>query len=259
MTIIVGLKCVDGAIIASDSQQEFGRGVAVKRINVSKIYTFEDKCAIAGAGTLAHIEKAVDAVKTGLNTAKKRKGGLDLTEDECTNAIEKSITAVYKEYNIERAKFLGESRESNFFRPILILGGLVKVDDKNKPCVSIIHSKGLVENIVDYATAGSGAAYAELILKELYSEKITIKEGIAAAIYTIDAVKEIDPNCGGVTNVSIVNPNKGVQELSTEEVTNLFNKVKPILDLVRKEITPKILKGELDERKLKSVLEKHEG
>jgi len=259
MTIIVGIKCTDGVVIASDSQQEFGRGVAVKRLNTGKIYIYNNQFAIAGAGTLAHIEKAVGAIKFALGAAKKRKGGVELSENECTDAIEKSVTAVYKEYNIDRAKFLGEPREKNFFTPILICGGLGTIDGKSTPCLFIVHSEGIVENVFDYATAGSGAAYAELILKDLCFQNMMVKEGIAAAVYTIEEVKNIDPNCGGDTRVSVVWPDKkSVQELDTAQIIGLFNKVKPVLDMIRKNIVPKILGGELNEEELRKILERRQ-
>lgn len=163
MTIIVGVKCKDGVVIGSDSQSEFARGVAVKRLNKAKIYIIQKRFAIAGAGTLAHIEKAVDAIDLGLREAKRRKGGVDLSEDECVNAIERSITAVYKEYNIDRSNFLGDPQAKDFFNPILICSGLEELNGAANACLFIVHNEGVVEKIGDYATAGSGAAYAELV------------------------------------------------------------------------------------------------
>jgi ribosomal protein L18E len=37
MTLVIGIKCIDGIVLASDSQSEFSRGVEVKRLNESKI------------------------------------------------------------------------------------------------------------------------------------------------------------------------------------------------------------------------------
>lgn len=256
MTIIVGIRCADGVVVASDSQQEFGRGVAVKRLNTGKIYSiFEGRFAVAGAGTLAHIEKAVDSIEIGLVEAKRRKGGLNLTEDECVDAVEKSITATYKTYNIERSKFLEEPQERDFFNPILIGGGLEALDEQNKACLFIIHSNGIVEKISDYATAGSGAAYAELLLKNSHYEGITLNEAIPIVAYTIGEVKDIDPNCGGITRVTIVDPQKGVRDLTPDEITNSLSKIQPLLEIVEKTLVPKILRGEVDEQKLRKTLE----
>jgi 20S proteasome alpha/beta subunit len=256
MTIIVGLKCIDGVVIASDSQQEFGRGVAVKRLNMGKVYILDRRLAIAGAGALAHIEKAVDSIRTGIDAARTRKGGLDLDESECVDAIEKSITAVNREYNIQRARFLGDPKEKDFFSPILICGGIAGAKGKEKVCVFIVHSAGLVEKLTDYGTAGSGAAYAEFLLKNFYYGDMTVKEAIPLAIYTIEEVKSIDPNCGGETRVAVAKPKQGIKELSREEVLNLSNKIVSQISVLWTRFIPMMLRGEINEKRLKKALEK---
>jgi len=262
MTIIVGLKCSDGVVMACDSQQEFGRGVAVKRLNTGKIYFLDKRFAIAGAGVSAHIEKAVDAIDIGIKEGKKHKAGADLSEDECVNAIEKAITAVYKEYNIDRAKFLEEPKEKEFFAPILIVGCIEATNGEGNscqgnPCLFIVHSEGIVEKISDYATAGSGAAYAELLLKDYYSLEMRVEEAMALAAYTIEEVKSIDPSCGGDTRIALVRSDKGVEELDKKHIGDLTLRVVPALNMMARDLVPKILKGEIDEDELRRILEKN--
>ncbi len=261
MTIIVGVKCEDGVVIASDSQQEFGRGVSVKRLNTGKIYLVGDRFAVAGAGVSAHIEKAVDAIDMGIKEGKRHKAGADLSEDECVSAIERSMTAVYKEYNIDRAKFLGEPKERDFFAPILIVGCLEAVEGEAKGklgnhCLFIVHSEGVVEKIADYATAGSGAAYAELLLKNSYVRGMKTQEAMRLADYVIEEVKGIDPNCGGETRIAVVCPNEGVHELSKDDIGGLTEKILPALNMVSKTLVPRVLRGEIDVSRLREILEK---
>jgi 20S proteasome alpha/beta subunit len=247
----VGIKCKDGAIISTDTQSEFARGVDVKRLNANKIHHF-GAYAIAGAGTIAHIEKAIDAIKGGFVAASKEKGQ-DLDESQCIDALEKTITAVYKEYNIDRSRFLDDPRERDFFEPILIFCGTVQGEDGCKSCLSIVHSVGLVEPIHDYATAGSGAAYAELILKNYYREDLKLSEAVPIAIYTVNEVKQIDPGCGGDTKVAIVEDGKGIRMLSNEEVRGIACKAQEPLDLIWKQLIGKVLTGEVDLGKLKEI------
>lgn len=252
MTIIVGLCCENGVVIASDSQQEFGRGVAVKRLNTGKIYVLDKRFAIAGAGLLAHIEKAVDAIEIGIREARKSKAGIDPNEDECVDAIEKSITAVYKEYNIDRSRFLGEPKEREFFKPILIVGYGAE-NGESKSCLFIVHSEGLVEKVPDYATAGSGAAYAELLLKNYYGGQMTISEAIPLATYTIEEVKSIDPNCGGDTRIVTIDPKNGVRQLTKEEISSLTGKSVSVLNVVARDLVPRILRGEIDDGQIRKL------
>jgi len=257
MTIIIGLKCKEGVVIASDSQQEFERGVQVKRLNTMKIHTIIDnKFALAGAGDYGHVEKAIYLIEEGLHEVFVKKRVAYLDEDECIDIIEKTMTFANKYYNIDRSKFLADPDEKNYFDPILIVGFIQSGDGKNKSaCLLISHPDGLVERIPDYATAGSGAAYAELLLKNYYSYDLTLKEIIPLAVHTIQEVKSIDPSCGGGANLVTIIPNKGISALSKEEIVNIKINILPALRIVSKEIIPRILRGEINDKRLRKMLE----
>jgi len=251
LTIIVGIRCTDGALIASDTQAEFGRGVSVKRLNANKIHCF-GSYAVAGAGMVAHIEKAANAIDRGLKAGIKEKG-TDLNEDETVDILEKTITRVHKEYNIDRSRFLDDRNEREFFQPLLIFCGVSTLPDGSPhSCLAIVHSAGLVEPIDDYATAGSGAAYAELVLKNYYRAGVSVDEAIPIAIYTVNEVKQIDPGCGGETRVAVVKEGK-LKELSLQEVGDIAKKTQEPLDIVWKHVIPRVLKREIDVGKLGQI------
>jgi 20S proteasome alpha/beta subunit len=250
MTILIGLRCSDGVLIASDTQSEFGRGAPVKRLNASKIYPIGEHCAIAGAGTVAHIQKSIDLIRYGLQEAESGKHS-SLSDDEFTDTIEKVTTASHKRYNIERAKYLGDPREREWFTPMLICAAKCGSD---KFHLSLIHYEGLVEPIEDYGTAGSGAAYAEFLLKSLYTEGIKVAKAIPIAIYTIGEVKQIDPNCGGQTRVAIVK--EKYEELAPEHIQEQESKDVATIDLISKRLLQKVLSGELNESKIGKLIGK---
>lgn len=64
MTVIVGLLCQDGVVIASDSQ-ESDDDLGMKRLDVTKVYEtrhfgFTDaEIVVAGTGASAHIARSV--------------------------------------------------------------------------------------------------------------------------------------------------------------------------------------------------------
>lgn len=256
LTIIVGLKCNNGVILASDSQQEFRRGVAVKRLNIGKIYVLGEppRFAFAGSGTVAHIEKAVESIRIALDETKRRKGGAELSEEECISAIEKAITMTHKIYNIERASFLEDSNEKRFFRPILIGGCLDHINGKDNACLFIIHHEGIVEKVNDYATAGSGAAYAELLLKNYYTHNISVEEAIPIIVHSIKEVIDIDPNCGGETRVTLIKPKEAIRSLDIKMINEACRKTEPLLEIVEKGLIPKILRGKVDEDELRKII-----
>ena len=255
MTIIVGIKCKDGVVLGSDSQQEFGRGVAVKRLNTGKIYKLDERFAVAGAGTLAHIEKAIDSIKVALDDTKTRKGGVDLCEDDCVNAIERAMTVTHKTYNVERAAFLDDPHERSFFNPILICGCLEHSGKQDTACLFIIHPEGVVETISDYATAGSGAAYAELLLKNYYKAELSIGETVPLVIHAINEVIDIDPNCGGAIRIATVNSETGIKMLTTKDIEDIQKSTEPLIGLVENKIVPLILRGEIDAERIERAIE----
>src|SRR5579864_7377589 len=67
MTVIVGLVCKDGLVIASDSQ-ESDDDLGMKRLDVTKVYDtkyfgFTDaEIVVAGTGASAHIARAVELI-----------------------------------------------------------------------------------------------------------------------------------------------------------------------------------------------------
>ncbi|MEE9489687.1 MAG: hypothetical protein V3V91_04520, partial [Thermoplasmata archaeon] len=202
MTIVIGMKCTDGVVAASDSQSEFGRGVGVKRLNANKIYCADSKYLVAGAGLITHIRALVQNLFFALQEQRNRQRS-ELAEEECEDVIWRTLLAVNRRFNIERSGILGV-QEPDFFKPLSVFGGKSQMGNQTSFFLFVLHVEGLVESVPDYATAGSGAAYAELLLKNLYWPEITTAEAAKVAAYVIHEVKHIDPNCGGSTNVGIL-------------------------------------------------------
>jgi 20S proteasome alpha/beta subunit len=53
MTVVVGMMCGKDVVIASDSREEFHRGINVKRLSASKILLPSREFILAGAGAAA--------------------------------------------------------------------------------------------------------------------------------------------------------------------------------------------------------------
>ena len=95
-------------------------------------------------------------------------------------------------YNIERTRYLyGEEHPQEELDATLIIGGY-----EEKPHVAILFKEGISEPINDYATVGSGAAYAEYLLSKLNDNSMSLDTGVKVATYVIREVEKIDPNSG---------------------------------------------------------------
>lgn len=211
MTVAVAITCNDGIVFACDSLATFGRGVPVSR-HTNKIHIVEhpglfQPIALLGAGATAFVDKFIDRAKReviGL-AHKQLKRKLDII-DFCERVCEPVVAILFKEYLIDRTNFLGIPL--NEFSLNMIVAGITKDGDLRSYTV---HNTGLTESIEQYGTIGSGAAYAELFLRELVpdSNDISVNDASCLAVYAIKGVEIMDPYVGGKTNVCILKKKSG--------------------------------------------------
>lgn len=206
MTVGIAIKCSDGLVVASDSLATFGRGVPVSKL-IAKIHQIEHEglenpVVVLGAGATAFVDKFLDRVKRdAISTARKELGRkldvIDFSERVC----EPTVTALFKEYAIDRQAFLGIPSH-NYSIGLIVAGATT--DGQLR--AFHIHWDGLSENIPDYGTVGSGAAYAELFLREVVDEdgKTTVKDAQHLAVYSVKGAELMDPNVGGPAHVIVM-------------------------------------------------------
>lgn len=205
MTVGIGIKCSDGIVLACDSLTTFGRGVPVLRynnkVNILTHDKLENEVAVICAGLTAYFDKFRDrACRTGIALAsdqnKRKLDIIDFSQDVC----EPIMTALLKEYTIDRTKFLGVPM-TEFSLSLIVTGAT----HENELRAYFISSSGISEPIERYGTIGSGAAYAELFLRFLLAESVVnVNRAAEIAIYAIKGVELMDPNVGGETNVKTI-------------------------------------------------------
>lgn len=259
VTIAISVKCTDGIVVASDSQSEYERGVDVKRLNANKIEDFVNCYLFAGAGVLSHIQILIENIKAALHNQYQQQRTI-LNKDETETVIEGTLLALVRHYNVDRGSILGID-QSDFFSPFVIFAG---ADIEQGFYLDLLHgSSGIVEPMYDYTAVGSGAAYAELLLRNFNLSDIETKEGIIIAAYVIDEVISIDPHCGGQIQIATITRRTDIDANTSREVpmkTTYYDSdaiaayleaVKPSLNHIRTELIPKVIIGEVDENKLR--------
>jgi len=209
VTVGIGIKCSDGVVIACDSLATYSRGVPVLRytnkVDILKHDKLENDIAVISAGMTTYFDKFRDrACRHAINEAAKRsRNKLDIV-DFCEDVCEPIMTALLKEYAIDRAKFLG-APIVDFSLSLIIAGA---THDRELRAY-FIHTNGVSEPLEQYGTIGSGAAYAELFLRFLLIEpNINVLRAGELATYAIKGVELMDPNVGGEANVKTVTFNK---------------------------------------------------
>jgi 20S proteasome alpha/beta subunit len=206
MTIVVGLVAKDGIVIAADSQAQAYRGAPFKRSDYTKIYEMGEqkddvKAALAGAGATAFISKAVAEITDIWHEERIT------TVTKFEEVIEATMLSLAKKYFFDRQRSLGTDEGVQVKPRRAEMGYPIMVPDLSLLCAAIdrsggkylatIGASGLAERENSYTSIGSGSAYAEYILARLYTEELSIEEALDCAVYTVEEVKDIDPNCGG--------------------------------------------------------------
>ncbi|MHC1585721.1 MAG: Ntn hydrolase family protein [Candidatus Syntropharchaeia archaeon] len=223
MTLGIVVECEDGLLLACDSRTVYGRGVPVQR-ETNKIFILKkerlqkEQIAVIGAGTVAFMDKFIRMLRdTNLvEIAEEIAENHILSISELVNKVaEPAAHILYEEY-VERRKL----KEELFS---LILAGF---EPNGNPDAFILYDVGLAEPFSDFGTIGSGAAYAELFLRNLLPSKRKINDVIKPVCYTIRLVSTMDPYVGGRINLALVNE---------QGITNISNKTVEISDDIAKE------------------------
>lgn len=238
MTIIVGLICEDGIVLACDSQASSVKGVPVKRTEYTKIYEIpmrgEGYAILSGAGTGAFVTRASEILKEkcGNNLCRNPREFADICEDV--------VTELFKRYVIDRSRALGMSKtkspqthngsvqwqEEQIEPPgIVMLTGIQCGRDKDLEwSLYTVHSDSIAEKSDNYDAIGSGSAIAEYLLARLWSKNLIVEHAKRVAVYIVEEVKKIDPFCGGPTQVVSLSK-AGIKRLGDKEVKEIADVV----------------------------------
>ncbi|MFO7837297.1 MAG: proteasome subunit beta [Candidatus Thorarchaeota archaeon] len=187
---VVGLKCKDGAVIATDSLISWGTMVLTDK--GIKTFKLTDTIVLASAGLTSDYQMLVNRIK-----AQIRLYEMDQKKPITVKALAKMI-----------ANTLYRRKLSPLFVQTIVVG----VDDE--PALYALDMGGsLLEE--DYAATGSGVQTAYGVLEKEYREGITVKEAEEIAVDSVRAGIERDVQSGGKVHVMTVTED-GVEERVVE-------------------------------------------
>jgi 20S proteasome alpha/beta subunit len=188
MTVIVGLLCQDGLVIASDSQ-ESDDNAGMKRLDVTKVYDterfgFQDaEIIVAGTGSSAYIARAAELIE--------EKGFAPHF------TTPRSIATIVEDAMGEMAKRYGGGEDGLDLE--LMIGVYCKECPKtDDPPMSPIglysiyppgedEEVGVAEPVTDYTAMGTGGLFARYLLNRLHDEdhptkNLTIEAALHEAV-----------------------------------------------------------------------------
>ena len=224
MTVLIGLRCKDGAVLACDSQET--------RTNYfrfwHKVNWVDDNLVVLGAGNLTLSEAL--ARRLGDKLREAREEG-PVGREKLIRIIEQTLLGLAQE--------IGEAGVKE--RQLLIAGRT----DKGEICLWAVDAGEIyLREMRTWECYGSGIDAAEMLMKDLYFEGITTREAVPLLAYVVESVSDICLDCGGPVSIVVVG-SEGLRELPQKEVEDILRKVKPLLDKFRKELPKQVLKGEI--------------
>jgi 20S proteasome alpha/beta subunit len=220
MTTVIGIKCKDGIVIASDSQVT---SEAIKDLQTSKIFPINPSIVVGAAGNMGHISVFVDDLKRRLSEYTFE------TETQLRNYIDESLVGLYRVYNLERSIRLGYAAANIIFNAVGLLGA--KLTDGTFCLYSLITSQPWVYPIDNYQAIGSGYLLANMLLNQhnrvakIQGKRFSDLEldySVWIAIYCINEIKQIEPYTGGSTKVVYLDK-QGLKEIPDDMVSKFYS------------------------------------
>jgi len=204
MTLIVALTYKNGVVLASDSRVMYG---PIKRDQARKLEPLTENIGAAAAGLLGAIDDVLKAVKALCNSR-------TVAFDDMVSYLSDVNCEWYKR-NVEK---LGEEERQGI--PVFIAVSPERIRR--------IFGRGYSEEAYDYACEGSGRAYAEYILANLYERGLQEEEAKELAVHTILETSKIDPSVGEDI-LMLVFPKEGkCKPIDKEKVENIKERLIPL-------------------------------
>lgn len=195
-TTIIGIKCKDGVVMASEQRATMGHMIA--HTNVQKVYKIADNLGMAVAGLVGDAQLMVRFIQTEAAIYAMRKGS-----HMSVNAAATLVANV-----IRQGFYIG-----------LIVGGF---DNKGAHVFSIDGAGGYIED--DVVSIGSGSTFALGVLKTQYKPDMSMVEARDLVIQALVAAMTNDSASGNGMIVSYINKD-GFKFINNDEIKERCNEL----------------------------------
>ncbi len=184
-TTTVGIVCKDGIILAADRRATSGNLIVDKK--AQKIHVINDNLALTTAGTVSDIQLLIKLIKAELKLKELKTNRMPNIK-ESANML---AGIVYS--NIRKMSMI--PGVSHF-----VLGG----KDKFGFHLYDLFADGSLTRCEEYISSGSGSVMAYGVLETLFSEDMSVKEGVDLAVKAINAAIQRDSASGqGIDVITI--------------------------------------------------------
>lgn len=234
MTILIGLRCADGGVLACDSQET---RTAFYRF-WPKLLPFDERFVLASTGGITLPEAVARRLSRGFATA-RREG--PLTATRALEVVDETLLGLAREIGEEAVK----GRQ-------FLMGGL---SDEGEVCLWAVDNEEVcARQMRTWECYGSGIDMADMLLRDFYWPEIRVKQAVPLLAYVVGVVEEVVPDCGGPVGIATVEPG-GVRCLSSREVEEALGKIRPLADALRKDLPRALFQGKVREASVRRLLE----
>ncbi len=239
MTIIVGLICKDGIVLASDSQTTTGSS---KRCDAKKFALVEfdnARVLVAQAGNVCTSSRAIEIFQI------LAKGQKLLDRRTVADIAQKAMRQVKDELRLQQCDCSMEELRDFIWRNEIGCELMIAHYFKGKPYIYRIDLViGIANRIRSHSAAiGCGSNLGEYLLSEHSKPEMGSEFGSAVAVYVVETVKKHDAFCGGPTRIGRILSNEGentVDILSKEDVADIAKAIADIDETTKQERNEKI-------------------
>ena len=246
MTLIVGILCQDGVVVASDSAATYGdAGIpTIGQQPVTKVHKLADSVIFSTTGAVGIAQLYAEKIRSGWeNDEFKAMKAPELVMDAIGKKIAQTVGPYLQTANLSRP-LVGDCSPS-------LCKALVAMPVKRVPCLFQFDYNGAPEQAtreLPFIALGSGQRAADpflAFLKRLLWKDVdpTLAEGRLAAAWTVDHVRRTDP--GGVSGdiqMATLAATQGKQptvaELGEEEVQEHLEQIEAAEDALVRELRP---------------------
>ncbi|NWF96099.1 MAG: proteasome subunit beta [Candidatus Thorarchaeota archaeon] len=177
---VVGIKCADGAVVATDSLITWGTLVLSEK--GVKAFKLSDNIVLASAGLTSDYQKLVDMLQ-----ARIRLYELDERRPISLKAL---------------SKMVANTLYSRKLNPLYVQTVIVGVDQDGAGLYTLDMGGSLIPD--EFTAAGSGTEVAYGVLERQYKKGLTVKEGQEIAVSAVKAAIARDIQSGGAIRLMTV-------------------------------------------------------
>ncbi len=195
---VVGVRCKNGIVLASDTQGTVHYLVLGK--HVREIFKLDERIGATISGSSGDVQSLVSLLKAEANLYKFNHG---------RSVSTKSLAQMASNLLHGRRVFP------------YIVAGVISGLDNDGPRLYFLDPVGGKLEEEKFASAGSGSTVAYGVLEQQYRDGMDLDEGTKLAAQSIRTAIERDAATGEKTAVAVIDA-KGYRELSEEEVGKLI-------------------------------------